>query len=140
MKYIREDIGKRLRLIREGIIGEGIELSASQFAKLFNSTRDKIINYESGRSNLPVEILVKLYNRGVNPIYVLTGEGSIFAPNEAGSALADRLRENGAYRAESEPASIEPTKFDPSKLSEEDKISLISAAAGDILKKRKGGK
>ncbi len=85
------EIGKRLRFVRS-IFNEGGKLSASQFAHLLNETVHKILNYENGRASVSAELLITLYHRGINPIFILTGEGSIFAPNEEGEKFARRLR------------------------------------------------
>jgi hypothetical protein len=77
MDEINKAIGKRLRLIRN-IFNEGGKLSAQQFAFLLNETRDKIISYELGRSAIPIRMLIELYNRGINIIWLLTGDGGYF--------------------------------------------------------------
>jgi len=80
---INPGIGTRLREIR-ALFNEGGRISAAQFAYLLNTTRDKIANYESGRSALPLEMVYLLYQRGINPIYLICGEGSMFASNAEG--------------------------------------------------------
>jgi len=91
MQEIDSKIGERLRFIRS-IFNEGGKLSANQFAHILNETVHKILNYENGRASVPPELLITLYHRGINPIFILTGEGSIFAPNEEGEKFAQRLR------------------------------------------------
>jgi len=85
-------IGKRLRLIRE-IINEGGKLSSEQFAYLVNESKDKIINYELGRSAIPVKLIFELYKRGINPTFIITGNEEIFARNENGLRLKSSIEE-----------------------------------------------
>lgn len=91
MDELNQAIGKRLRLVRY-IFNEGGKLSAQQFAFLLNETRDKIISYELGRSSIPVRMLIELYKRGINIIWLLTGEGEIFAKNEAGRRFKHSIK------------------------------------------------
>lgn len=90
MENLNKEIGERIRFIRS-IFNEGGKLSATQFAHLLGETMHKILNYELGRAQVPPSFLVTLYKRGINPIYILTGEGSIFAPNIAGRELSQKL-------------------------------------------------
>jgi hypothetical protein len=83
-------LGRRLKDIRM-IINEGGKLSSDQFGYLLGETRDNIANYETGRAGVPVRLLHELYKRGINPIYIISGEGSIFADNEAGSKFKAKL-------------------------------------------------
>jgi len=76
-------VGKRLRIVRN-IFNEGGKLTADQFAFLMGETRDRITNYELGRAALPVRLLYELYNRGINPVYIITGEGSVFTETKEG--------------------------------------------------------
>ena len=95
MENINKEIGKRLKKVRE-IMNEGGKLSAEQFAYLLGETRDKIANYESGRASLPVRVLYELYNRGINPQFLLSGEGSIFADNTAGKEFERKINERNS--------------------------------------------
>lgn len=90
MENLNKEIGERIRFIRS-IFNEGGKLSATQFAHLLGETMHKILNYELGRAQVPPSFLVTLYKRGINPTYILTGEGSIFAPNIAGRELSQKL-------------------------------------------------
>ena len=87
---INQEIGTRLREVRT-LFNEGGKVSATQFAYLLNTTRDKIANYESGRSALPLTIIFLLYQRGINPIYLICGEGSMFAPNMEGRNFEQKI-------------------------------------------------
>ncbi|MCX7909304.1 MAG: helix-turn-helix domain-containing protein [Ignavibacteria bacterium] len=147
MKNFNKEIGERIRFVRS-IFNEGAKLSASQFAHLLGETMHKILNYELGRAQVPPSFLIALYRRGINPIYILTGEGSIFAPNKVGKELQRKL---GFYFKELEQE--EPNKsfeltnvsgdmlVDKSakKLTEQDFDDLIelakkyTAVAGDIM-------
>lgn len=86
MENINRNIGKRLRIVRH-IFNEGTKLSAEQFAHLLDITRDKLINYEIGRAAMPVALLYNLYKRGINPVYIISGDGSVFANNAEGNRL-----------------------------------------------------
>ncbi|HAW08941.1 MAG TPA: hypothetical protein DCW42_07245 [Bacteroidetes bacterium] len=101
MDEVNQAIGKRLRIIRS-IFNEGGKLSAQQFAFLLNETRDKIISYELGRSSLPVRLLIELYNRGINIIWLLTGDGEIFAKNEAGRRFKQNIKLDANAKSEIE--------------------------------------
>lgn len=137
MSNLNIEIGERLRQIRH-LANEGGKLSAKQFAFLLDETADKILNYESGRAGVSLSLLIKLYLRGFNPVYLLTGEGSYFADNEQGLILQSKL-------------DSKPVTSGVSQLKIEDDLTLeqmihkaeqFSVAAGDILKaiKEKKGK
>ncbi|MEI6091301.1 MAG: hypothetical protein WCR42_12675 [bacterium] len=93
-------IGIRLREVR-ALFNEGGKISATQFAYLLNTNRDKISNYETGRSSLPLEIIYLLYQRGINPVYLICGEGSMFASNAEG--IKFELKINTRANSEVEP-------------------------------------
>lgn len=78
--------GARLKKIRESF-NEGRKLSADQFAHILNETRDKIANYESGRSQIPIRVLYELFLRGYNPTFIITGDGDIFADSIMGKRI-----------------------------------------------------
>ncbi len=90
MDDLKAQTGERLREIRN-IFNEGFKLTISQFAGLMGETKDRMANYESGRSSIPNHLLVNLYRRGVNPVYLLTGEGSIYADTPAGKELKKKI-------------------------------------------------
>lgn len=83
---LNKTIGIRLKAIRK-IYNEGIHLSVEQFAHLLDISTDKLLNYESGRSALPINLLIELHNRGINPMFILLGSGDMFAKNSVGQAL-----------------------------------------------------
>jgi transcriptional regulator with XRE-family HTH domain len=134
MNNLHKEIGIRLKLVREKIFNEGVRLSASQFARLLGTTEDKIRNYELGRSSVPVEHLVKLYRKGINPVYILSGEGSYFAENKAGNLLRHRINDSEAFRNEDTGKPIKlHQEFEISGMSDSEKLNLIRAVAGNII-------
>ncbi|MGE5478995.1 MAG: hypothetical protein ACM3U1_01050 [Chloroflexota bacterium] len=100
-------VGLRLREARM-IFNEGARLSAEQFAYLLSETRDRITNYELGRSALPVRIVYELYRRGISPVYLVSGEGEIFAKNAAGKALKTKISARTAKVVSFAEADAEP--------------------------------
>lgn len=90
MASYSEQCGERLKKIRF-IFNEGGKLSADQFAFLLGESRDKIANYELGRAGLPIRVLLELYKRGINPVYLISGDGSLFADNPEGINLRNRI-------------------------------------------------
>ncbi len=148
MQNLNKEIGERLRFIRS-IFNEGGKLSATQFARLLGETMHKILNYELGRAQLPPSLLVTLYRRGINPIFILTGEGSFFAPNQAGRELKDKLEkyieaknlQNNTFDSnEIEDkilsSNLESTRFEYSERNFDELIELArkyTAVAGDII-------
>ncbi len=120
MEINQNEIGKRLRFIRENYIMPGIKLSANQVAKLLNSTSDKILNYERGLSNIPNAILISLYQLGINPVYILTGEENVFANNTNGKLLAEK------YKIISKNQSLYIKKLS------DDNFKTVKAAAKDL--------
>ncbi len=132
MNDLKNSIGKRLREIRN-IFLEGDKVSARQFANALGETKDNIANYENGRANIPNRLLLRLYERGFNPIYILSGEGSIFAENENGDTLKEKIDTK-----KNRKATIRNVReFDYSKLSVrelERKVMQYQVAAGDIKK------
>jgi transcriptional regulator with XRE-family HTH domain len=128
MDEVNREIGKRLRLVRN-IFNEGGKLSAQQFAFLLNETRDKIISYELGRSSIPVRMLIELYNRGINIIWLLTGDGDIFAKNEAGHRFKNNIKFDVNIKSEIEKLM---------KIDDADRdFPILKVAAGKIAKSQK---
>lgn len=133
MNNLNKEIGARLRLIRS-IFNEGGKLSAEQFAYLFNQNTDKILNYELGRASIPLELLISLYERGYNPIFILTGKETIFANNSEGKKRKKELEMRGINvqnLALQNVVSIEKLEENNSK------YPVIGVAAGNIRTKRK---
>ncbi len=90
---LHKEIGQRLKLIRH-IIRDGSKISAREFGERFDETRDNIANYETGRAPVPIRLLHGLFYFGFNPIYLITGDGSFFAPNARGKELERRISMN----------------------------------------------
>jgi hypothetical protein len=126
------DIGKRLKEIREKHYAK-FKLSISDFAEELNEKMFNIANYEAGKANLPNRVLVALYDKGFNPSYILTGEGSLFADNYAGS---QRSMQAG-ITPEIQNVSTETNKYDLKSMTIDElfnKAIEYNAAADDIMK------
>jgi len=133
------EVGRRLKLIRQ-ISNEGGPLSASQFAFLLDETRDRITNYERGVTSVPIRLLYKLFQRGINPIYLVTGEGYLLAENEQGigfyekiSAKPDSLKRIFNLSPSLQLISESYLSGDKNK----DNVPIYQVAAGDLHKTRK---
>jgi len=132
MEDLQKNIGIRLKEVRN-MFFEGGKLSARQFALAVNETKDNIANYENGRANTPNRLLVTLYNKGINPTFILTGEGSIYASNEAGNLLEKRT--NAGRDEQGNVAEI--FSIDANKLSFDEMVKqfdTLTAAAGDMMR------
>lgn len=141
MSEYDKKVGERLQSIRS-IFNEGAKLSARQFAYLLNTTRDRIANYETGRSSIPVSVLYSLYIRGINPVYLISGEGSLFAENEAGRVFKQKIKRQLNSKMSTEIMSnvmaADPALADDIEgLEEFDKKAGYFAAAGKIVRKKK---
>lgn len=110
MSDLNLEIGNRLREIRD-IFHEGVKLSADQFAFVLDETGDKVRNYELGRAAVSIRMLHKLYEKGINPTYIITGEGDIFADNEAGKERRAAIKLN----------------YEKGKLEQDNQIILVAA-------------
>lgn len=130
MSNYSEEVGSRLKQIRF-IFNEGGKLSADQFAYLLGETRDRIANYELGRAGIPVRVIYELYRRGINPVYIIAGEGSVFADNAAGKSFGNRIKEkiNSGWVFSDESISI--FNFTDDDLSIDNSF-VIKLAAGKI--------
>ncbi|MDR0927798.1 MAG: helix-turn-helix domain-containing protein [Ignavibacteria bacterium] len=121
-------IGLRVKAFR-CVFNEGMKLTSEQFSHLLDITREQLGNYENGRSNLPVSVLLKLYKRGANPVYIISGEGDLFANNKVGIDLRNRILQKEVNYMESVTLiTKEPMKADI-------KMTKIKAAAGKIIVK-----
>lgn len=132
MENIKKTVGERLKEVRY-IFLEGEKVSRNQFAYAIGENKDNVANYEIGRANIPNRVLTTLYERGFNPTYILTGEGSLFADNESGRALRDVI--SAKKNKSSNVGSVR--EFDYSKLSLKElerKVVQYQVAAGDIMK------
>lgn len=130
MNNLQTEIGKRLQEVRN-IYNSGYKAGIEQFAAELGENKFNISNYEHGKANVPPRIFVALFEKGFNPVYILTGSGDIFADNENG-----RTRRNNIGTEEIPNAEIIGTlelngmSFD--ELNE--RASRYIAAAGDIMK------
>lgn len=135
MATYSEQAGERLKKIRF-IFNEGGKLSADQFAFLLGETRDKIANYELGRAGLPIRVLLELYKRGINPIFLIAGEGSIFADNTEGNnfrnRIADKLKIGWKFSQQSLEILLPSMEIDKDKVD----YASIKLAAGKIEAKK----
>lgn len=126
---LKKEMGLRLRQIRK-IFNEGGKLSAEQFAYIFGETTDKILNYELGRASIPLSLLVDLYYRGFNPIYILTGKEGIFAKNAEGRKRKKQLDARNVDVPNSKTDEV--TNINQIDASDKTKIPIISVAAGKM--------
>ncbi|MGA2296025.1 MAG: hypothetical protein ABSG15_00570 [FCB group bacterium] len=132
MEDMQKEVGQRLREVRD-IFYEGNKLSARLFANTLGETKDNIVNYENGKANIPNRLLIALYYKGFNPIYILTGEGSIFADNERGRELFKIIEKKNKLKGN--VTSVLKPEFSQVNIDElYEKFAEISAAAGDIMK------
>lgn len=133
------EVGRRLKLIRN-VFNEGGKLTADQFAFLLGETRDKITNYELGRASVPIRLLYELFNRGINPIYIITGEGSIFAQNSAGNEFAMKMiyrLENGYITDRKTHAVISNIIGNHEYETYKNSLQVYKASAGKLEKDKK---
>jgi len=89
-----KEIGQRIKLFRS-LYNKGKPLSSAQLAHRLDEGPDKIRNYESGRSALPLRLLLKFHNQGLSMHYLLTGEGEMFSDTPEGLRLMSELEEAG---------------------------------------------
>ena len=86
-------IGKRIKAIRS-VYNEGVRLTVKQFAHLLGISKNQLLNFESGRTALPINILFELYNRGISIVFIVAGDGDVFANNNCGKSLKQKLLNN----------------------------------------------
>jgi predicted metalloprotease len=132
-KELNIQIGKRLRQVRL-MFNEGEKLSTMQFAYLLGESTERIYNYEFGRAGVPVRVLLELYNRGINPIYIISGEGDIFAPNKEGVTLKEKISKRKANLLVNKNE-VKKINLNPKELDFHTKV--IKVAAGKIKEKSK---
>ncbi len=77
-KSTPEEIGARLRRLRG-------DRSLAEFSAELGCSKAEYIGYETGRSEIPVSLLIALFEYGkIDPAWVLTGQ-SVGSPAEAAS-------------------------------------------------------
>ncbi|GAB5465422.1 MAG: hypothetical protein Kapaf2KO_08580 [Candidatus Kapaibacteriales bacterium] len=119
-KYGNEAIGERLKTFRKFFLN-GQQITSSQLAGLLDEKPDRIRNYESGRSAIPIRLVVALDEIGLSMNYLLTGEGLIFSSSEKGIELKSEL---------------DKTLIDyPGRKTQNNNITRL--AAGDLTKESK---
>lgn len=134
MDEYNRKVGQRLKKIRN-IFNEGSKLSAKQFGFLLGMNRDKIANYESGRSSIPVSLIYSLYIRGINPIFLISGEGSVFADNQAGRDFKEKIERKMRSRNSNVLTNVREVPADMlDEINELNNSKRYRAAAGKINK------
>lgn len=135
MSDINIESGKRLRFIRE-IMNEGGKLSADQFAFIFDESKDKIINYELGRTQIPIKLLNDLYSRGFNPNFIITGNENVFLDTEQGRDLQDIFKRkiNSGIISTFDRAKMIAALESGSEFYKISEMSINKVAAGKIRK------
>lgn len=129
-KY-QNEIANRLKEVRTKYF-ETFKLSTAQFAIEVNESEFNLQNYESAKASIPNRLLITLYYKGINPIYILTGEGDVWTETPQGIARKQRVI-NG--RADTKVHSLKPIDTSNLTISELiEKASLYTAVAGDIMK------
>ncbi len=116
-------------MIRERFL-LGIKLSIAQFSELLGEPKYNIQAYETGRANIPNRILVNLYEKGINPTFILTGEGSAFASNSSGRELQQKYLSNSSGKIKEAVSILEEeseTNTQPLKGTLKGSVSLISS-------------
>lgn len=126
MKDLNIEVGLRLKQVRH-FFNEGKKLSAEQFGHLLGESRDNIANYEMGRAGVPIRVLFELYERGINPTYIITGDGKVFADNKAGKDFQQRLKRKSIDLS----LAVGISKLD---YSENTELKVLKVAAGKIPK------
>lgn len=101
MNYSGSSIEERLRLFAKIAFG-----SAAALANALGTRPQALQNYFTGRSLPGADTLIKLSQQGCNTEWLLTGNGSMYADNDAGRLLRSKSEE------ESEPF-VERRRVEP---------------------------
>lgn len=127
----QKEIGRRLQEIRN-IYNGGFKASIEQFSAELNENKYNISNYEAGKASIPNRVLFSLYEKGFNPIYILSGEGSYFAENDEGQKKSFGFNENSTNNIKI----IDNSSFNKKIIGKLGKqASKLNAAAGKLTKK-----
>ena len=130
MSLRQSEPGKRLREVR-GIFNNGFKATILQFATELGETNNNISNYENGKANIPTRVLITLFEMGFNPVYILTGSGSMYADNLPGKTKKEL--DSGKSKGNAKlVGSIDNASLSMEELNR--KASEHIAAAGDIMK------
>jgi transcriptional regulator with XRE-family HTH domain len=87
-------VGDRIKQFRS-IYNLGSKISSVQLAHRLEVEPALLRNYESGRSSLPLGLLLKIHNIGLGMHFVLTGEGLMFSDTEEGHRLKAEMDSRG---------------------------------------------
>jgi hypothetical protein len=131
MEKIQNEISNRLKEVRTRHY-ETFKLSTAQFSKELEESEFNLQNYESGKASIPNRLLIALYYKGINPIYILTGEGDVYTDTPQGIA-----RRNRVLKSISQTKVQSIAKLDISAMSIQeliDQATQYTAVAGDIMK------
>lgn len=110
---IKKDIGKRFKQCRYMLLGEDAEQKdfASYLSQKGESfSKQNISDWETGKSLIALNAQIILVGIGISLNWLLSGEGTKYADNEAGKALSARFSE------------AEPIKEHTSSLNGEEQI------------------
>jgi len=99
MENILKESGERLKEVRL-VFNQGKKLSSEQFAYSLDETGDRIKNYEYGKASIPIRLLYRLYKKGINPNFIISGEGGMFAQNYEGLYLKNSIFEKATRNGE----------------------------------------
>lgn len=129
-KY-QNEIAKRLKEVRTSYF-ETFKLSTAQFAIEVSESEFNLQNYESGKASIPNRLLITLYYKGINPIYILTGEGDVWTDTPQGITRKQRVLKGSNVTKVHSIKPLDNSNLSISELIE--KASLYTAVAGDIMK------
>lgn len=125
-----KECGKRLKQVRN-IFAIGKKVSSEVFAEYLLETRDRIANYENGRTQIPIRLLYELHEKGFNPIYVISGDGDIFAENKEGKRIKRLIHSEAKIDTQVEKNLAKIKKA--VKLQNDHENDELKAAAGRIV-------
>lgn len=86
---LKKAVGSRLKICRQILFPESLQ---EDFAKLLSTTdvsvsKQNISDWETGKSTVSIQVQKRLFELGINISWLVAGEGSMFADNEAGRSL-----------------------------------------------------
>jgi hypothetical protein len=61
--------------------------SAAEYARVLNIDRSQVTSYIKGRTIPPTKSLPNIHNSGANIVWLITGEGAMYANNDTGREL-----------------------------------------------------
>jgi hypothetical protein len=131
MKNIQVEISNRLKEVRTKYF-EAFKLSTAQFSIELEESEFNLQNYESGKASIPNRLLIALYYKGINPIYILTGEGEIYADTPQGRARRERVAKSKTEGTLHSFQMLNTSGMTIQELIEQ--ATQYTAVAGDIMK------